>query len=364
MAGRVSALGFGAESLAKAIGQIAGGYLGDAAALTDDVAAGVEGDAFARALLDWIGDSSSISPESIYLESSTDLAVETAIALARRRNPNLTYRIITAVGSDHGRTGVCRTASGRPELHDGYGPMMAGFAHVPVGDIDALRAVVDEQTCGILFSPIDLGNAARPLPASYLESVREICDALDLALIIDESRLGFGAAGRPLNLAAVSEVQADAVILGGGLFAGLPGGVVVASERVAGERKCDTHRFPLLAAVATATLEQLTDHFDSVSAETATSLAESVREVVSGFEFAGEVHDVGMTIGMQTDISPDEMVAAAGELGLRWESAGESGLKLQLPPVLSDSDRELLLTRIRSAMEAIERATAQMSIGT
>ena len=34
-----------------------------------------------------------------------------------------------ALGSDHGRTGMTRTASGQPELHQGLGPMMAGFSH-------------------------------------------------------------------------------------------------------------------------------------------------------------------------------------------------------------------------------------------
>ena len=67
--------------------------------------------------------------------------------------------------------------------------MMAGFAHVPVGDLDALHAAIDEQTACILLSPVDLLGAARPIDAGYLEGVRELCDEHEILLVIDETQL-------------------------------------------------------------------------------------------------------------------------------------------------------------------------------
>ncbi len=217
MAGRSSVFGFGFDPLTDAIQIAAQGYLGDAAALLDHPTDG--DDLLLRQFQELFTDSGGVSAESIFVCSSADMAVEAAIALARGWKSHSAYRTITLVGSDHGRSGVCRTAGGRPELHEGYGPMMAGFSHVPAGDIDALRATIDEQTACILLSPIDLQNSAQSLDADYLIAVRELCDEFEILLIFDESRLCFASSGKPLAFSSIAEIQADAVILSGGLFA-------------------------------------------------------------------------------------------------------------------------------------------------
>ena len=85
--------------------------------------------------------------------------------------------------------------AGLPELHEGLGPMMAGFSHLPVGDLDALRAAMDEQTAGVLLSPIDLGNGAVACEPEYLAGVRAVCNERGVLLVIDETQLVFGATG-------------------------------------------------------------------------------------------------------------------------------------------------------------------------
>ncbi len=361
LAGRSSVFGFGFHPVIEAIQKAAQQYLGDAAELIDHADGG--DDLILRQLQELLGDSQAISTDSLYLTSSADLAVETAVELARKRKPDVAYRMITAVGSDHGRSGVCRIASGRPELHEGYGPMMAGFAHVPTGDIDALRATIDEQTCGVMLSPIDFGDAARPLTADYLLAVREACDESDLVLIFDESRIGFGTSASPLAFAAIADIHADAVILGGGLFGGLPGGAVIASTRLTGSAVMDTSRFPLLAAAASATLGQIIGQRLLAAADDHSRLVvTAVAELVGGFDFVRELHDFGTTIGIEMDIESAELVAAAAKCGLRLESAGEAAVRLQLPLVLSEEDRDRMLDRLRQSLEAIELATAEIGV--
>ena len=62
------------------------------------------------------------------------------------------------------------------------------------------------------------------------------------------------------------------------------------------------------------------------------------------------------------DIESSELVATAAKRGLRIEPAGEAAVQMQLPLVLTESDHAILLTRIRESMEAIERATADVSV--
>ena len=273
MAGRASVFGFGFEPITEAIQAVAESYLGDASALVDDPAG--DEDLLCGKLLELLGDSPAIAADSISLCSSADMAVETAIGFARRFRPEKSFRTIALLGSDHGRSGVCRTASGRPELQQGYGPMMAGFAHVSVGDLDAMRATIDEQTACILLSPVDLRNAARPLDADYLIGVRELCNEHEILLVVDETRLAFGSSGQPLAFSAIANVHADVVVLASGLFAGLAGGIVLASQKVTGDQVLDTHRYPLLSAVASETLSSM--HKQNLPASASDSMRDFAR---------------------------------------------------------------------------------------
>lgn len=362
MAGRASVFGFGFEPITEVIQAAAETYLGDASAFVDEP---TNREApLSTALLELLGDSPFISPAGgISLHASADMAVEAAIGLARQFRPEKSFRTIALVGSDHGRTGMCRTASGRPDLHAGYGPMMAGFAHVPAGDLDAIRAVIDEQTACILLAPVDMRDAARPLDAEYLIGVRELCDQHEILLVVDETQLAFGSSGRPLAFSAIAEVHADVVALSSGLFAGLAGGIVLASQQVTGEPMYQTERHPLLAAVACETISSMQQQSLPVAAaDSMRDFAVNLAEQLSGFEFIRDVNVLGMSVGIESDIESADIVATAACRGLRIEAAGDTAIRMQPPLVLNQSDRTILLAKLCETMEAIERETADLSI--
>src|SRR5690606_33869579 len=81
-------------------------------------------------------------------------------------------RIITLLGSIHGDTLACRSASGRiaDQLHGG--PLMAGFRHIAPGDVRALSKAVDETTAAVLLAPVDWSRGGEPFDADYLLEVR------------------------------------------------------------------------------------------------------------------------------------------------------------------------------------------------
>ncbi len=360
LAGRSCLMGFGCRPIIEAVRSAADRYLGDAAALRDQPAGG--DDQLLQQFQEVLRDSDAVAAESIFVSSSADMAAEVSIDLARTWKSDTAYRTITLVGSDHGRTGTCRTASGRPCLHDGYGPMMAGFTHVPAGDIDAMRGSVDQQTACILLSPIDLADSCRQLTAEYLAEVRTLCDDHDLALIFDESRIAFGSSGKPFAFSAIADICADAVILSAGLFAGLPGGIVLASEKLTNQPVIDTAVYPMQLSVASATLDAMTAGGLPESADEAMrQFAVALAEAVGGFEFVRDVHVLGTTIGIETDIGSEEVVAAARVHAVRLEAAGETAVRLQLPLTITDDDRSELLSRLGQLMQRVERQAAEMS---
>ena len=135
------------------------------------------------------------------------------------------------------------------------------------------------------------------------------------------------------------EVQADAVVIAGGLFGGLPGGIVVASEKLTRQRVVDTATFPMHVAVASATLGELIQREQTSDDEAMHKFAVSLAELSEGFEFVRDLHVLGATIGIETDIESSELVSAAGMHGIRVEAAGETGIRFQLPLWIGDDDQ-------------------------
>jgi len=366
VAGRACVLGFGNDKITEAIRQTASRYLGDACDLAfcegvtrenaDDHPSLLES---IQSLLETSEESSAFQPESVALYPSADEAIEAMISIARTRSDDSRYRTITLARSDHGRTGMCRSASGRPELQSKFGPMMAGFDHVEPGDVASLKSAIDESTAAILLSPIDFADAAKAIDGDYLLEVRQLCDEHDLMLLIDESRLCFGASGWPVTFQSIANIAADAVVLASGLFGGLPGGMLLASSRFTMDAPSGVNRYPLQANVAAATLSALNEHWSTVSAkEEAAALAVAIAEKVAQYEFIRDINASGMTIGIETDLPAESLVDAAAKNRLRLVPAGETSVKLQLPVLIEPSDRDALLDRLAETMNTMEQSHA------
>jgi len=361
MAGRSSVFGFGCTPIRESLVSSLSDYLGEGSRFADVEDGGDS--ALSRKLQRVFDGASCVSVESMAILPSPDLAVEYALQLTRRFRSEKAFRTIALTGSDHGRTGMCRTASGQSQLHEGLGPMMAGFSHLPVGDLDALRAAMDEQTAGVLLSPIDLGSGAVACEAEYLAGVRAACNERGVLLIMDETQLVFGATGNQFSFSAIAEIQADIVITSAGLFAGLSGGLVLASHHASTQVVRDLEQYPLLAAALMATLDEMEVHGlpDRVH-NSAQELAVLIAEQLSGFEFVRDMRVSGMTIGIECDVNSVDVVAAAAANGLRVEAAGDTAILMQPPLLISGEDRQLLLKRLNETMEAIERETAELTL--
>jgi acetylornithine/succinyldiaminopimelate/putrescine aminotransferase len=91
-------------------------------------------------------------------------------------------------------------------------------------------------------------------------------------------------------------------------------------------------------------------------------VVKDLAELLSGFEFVRDLHVLGMSIGIASDIESADLVRTARRRGLRIEAAGDTGVCLQLPLVVSDEDKLALLGRLGETLKAIERETADLSI--
>jgi predicted acetylornithine/succinylornithine family transaminase len=162
-------------------------------------------------------------------------ANEGALKLARlwgKKHLGGAWRVITMQGSFHGRTLATLSATGQDKVKKGYEPLVPEFVHVPFGDLQALEAAWDDNTCAVMLEPI-LGEGGVVVPPEgYLAGVERLCRQRGAMLILDEIQTGLGRTGR-LLAHEHEDVTPDVVTLAKSLANGLPAGAVLAGQRAA-----------------------------------------------------------------------------------------------------------------------------------
>ncbi|MFP5367877.1 MAG: aminotransferase class III-fold pyridoxal phosphate-dependent enzyme, partial [Actinomycetes bacterium] len=53
-----------------------------------------------------------------------------------------------------------------------FEPLPGGVVHIPFGDVEALKAAVDETVAAVFLEPIQGEAGVRPLPPGYLRAAR------------------------------------------------------------------------------------------------------------------------------------------------------------------------------------------------
>ena len=84
------------------------------------------------------------------------------------------HRLITFEGAFHGRTLATLAAGGQKKYLEGFGPVVAGFDQVPLGDVDAVQAMIGPETAAILIEPIQGEGGVRVVPTPFLRALRDL----------------------------------------------------------------------------------------------------------------------------------------------------------------------------------------------
>jgi acetylornithine/N-succinyldiaminopimelate aminotransferase len=149
-------------------------------------------------------------------------ANEGAVKLARKwgsRHRDGAHEIVAMNHGFHGRTLAMMSASGKSEWDGLFEPRVPGFTHVPLNDIDALRAAITDRTVAVMLEPTQGEAGVFEAADDYLVAVRELTAERRILLILDEVQTGIGRTGTMFGFEH-SGVQADIVTLGKGIAAG------------------------------------------------------------------------------------------------------------------------------------------------
>ena len=300
--------------------------------------------------------------DKVFFCNSGAEANEAAIKIARKHffdqgSPRRT--VITATNSFHGRLLSTLTATGQDKVKIGFDPLPAGFVHVPLNDIEALKATINDQTAAVLLEPLQGEGGVNLASPEYLRAVRKLCDDEGILLMLDEVQTGIGRTGKMFAFEHAGIVP-DVLTLAKGLGGGVPIGALLATERVATAFGAGAHGStfggnPLSCAAALAVLgtieqEGLLANVNEQSAR----LKAGLQGLVEKFPMAEAVRGNGLLLGLACSSAVAPVIESCKLKGLLVLPAGPNVVRMLPALNIKTGEVEQALEILEAAFDAVE----------
>jgi ornithine--oxo-acid transaminase len=293
-------------------------------------------------------------------------AVETAIKAARKWAstkkgvPEGKAEILVFEQNFHGRTTTIVGFSSEEQYRRGFGPFTPGFRLLPYGDAEAVARAIGPHTAAVLVEPIQ-GEAGIVLPPEgYLARLREITEAENVLLMVDEIQSGLGRTGKMFAYEHEG-IRPDVVIVGKALSGGAyPVSAILADDEVMsvfspGDHGSTYGGNPLAAAVARAALAALVDEgMVESSARLGKKMLDRLRALSS--PHVAEVRGRGLWIGIVLHPSAGgarRFCEALKEEGLLCKETHENVIRIAPPLVITEAEIEWALERISRVLTTL-----------
>jgi len=251
-------------------------------------------------------------------------AVETAVKLARKWSYEVkgisenAAKIIVCENNFHGRTTTIVSFSNDPDANENYGPFTPGFIKIPYNDLNALEAVLKDDSQNIaafLAEPIQ-GEAGVYVPdEGFLKGASELCKKYNVLFIADEVQTGIARTGK-LIACHHEDVQPDILILGKALSGGMyPVSAVLANDEIMNVIKPGQHGStfggnPIACAVAVAALDVVEEEKLSERAEKLGQLFRSeIEKLIQKTDLITKVRGKGLLNAILINDTPDSKTA-------------------------------------------------------
>jgi predicted acetylornithine/succinylornithine family transaminase len=294
------------------------------------------------------------------LHTSIQLGGQSPFVPQTPQKGTVPYKIITFRGGFHGRTYGATSATAQPKYHEGIGPLLAGFLYAPFGDLDAVRKLIDDETCAILIEPVQGEGGIRIPPEGFLEGLRQLADERRLLLIFDEVQCGCGRTGKWFAYQHTG-VKPDIMTLAKSLCGGIAGAAMLASAEVAASLRPGIHAAtfggnPVAARAGIATIETIEDEG---LLERAAQLGERFRQrlapLVDQLPIVQELRVRGLMIGVQLSIDGAPIVERCIERGLLINCTQQTVLRLLPAMTLRDDQLDEGCEILREVLREVSR---------
>ena len=301
--------------------------------------------------------------DRVFFGNSGAEALECAIKTARRyhyvNGAPERYRIITFAGAFHGRTLATLAAAGQEKYLEGYGPRVDGFDQVELGDLEAVKAAITDETAGILLEPIQGEGGIVEPPSGFLRELRKLCDEHGILLVFDEVQTGFGRTG-DMFAYKWSGIEPDILAAAKGIGGGFPLGACLATNEASAGMTPSTHATTyggnlLAMAAGNAVLDIiLQDGFFEDVQRRSLIFKQGLASVVDRFpDVFSEVRGKGFLLGLKCVLPNMDVNSALRDANLLTVPAGDNVIRLLPPLVVSEEEMSQAIERIENAAAAL-----------
>lgn len=297
--------------------------------------------------------------DNVFFGNSGAEANEAAIKIARRYGHSRNIdkpAIIVMENSFHGRTLATLSATGNRATQAGFEPLVSGFIRAPFNNLEAVQQILrnNSDVVAILVEPIQGEGGIHVPDNSYLEGLRELCNAHDLLLMLDEVQTGNGRTGRYFAYQH-TQIMPDVVTTAKGLGNGFPIGACLARGKAAEIFGPGTHGTtyggnPLACATALAVVDTIEkDNLCQHAASLGQYILDSFHIQLADKPYIKEIRGKGLMIGIELTDAGTELAVLAKVKGVLLNITGGGRVVRLLPPlIMNQSEADLLVNTVSS----------------
>jgi acetylornithine aminotransferase/acetylornithine/N-succinyldiaminopimelate aminotransferase len=286
--------------------------------------------------------------DRVFFANSGAEANEGAIKLAKiyfyKKGMPQKYEILTLKKSFHGRTLTTVAATGQEKYQKPYAPLVPGFKHVALNNLEELKSAVTESTCAIMLEPIQGESGVNPADIEFMKGIRKLCDDKGILLIFDEIQTGLGRTGKLFGYEQYG-VEPDIFTLAKALGGGVPIGAVCAKEFAAkafepGDHGSTFGGNALACAAGVAVLNTIVNEgLADNSEKMGRYFMEQLKKLSEKYSIISEVRGMGLMVGIQ--LSADKAVEIKNKCfdkGYLVGNVGNSILRVLPPLIITKQD--------------------------
>ena len=293
--------------------------------------------------------------DRVFFSNSGAEANEAALKIARKYGNDRGIengKVIVMENSFHGRTLLTLSATGNEKVHAGFAPLVDSFIRVPFNDLEAIRAhSANPQVVAILVEPVQ-GEGGVFIPADdYLTQIRQICDANEWLMMIDEVQTGVGRTGKWFAHQHANIVP-DVMSLAKALGNGFPIGACLAKGKAAevfapGNHGTTFGGNPLACATGLAVINTLEkSNLIEQAAINGAVIVQRFKEAFANIPGVKEVRGKGYMIGIQLDRPCGDLVKMALEKHLLINVTRGDTIRLLPPLIMNDEQTNELVEKL------------------
>ena len=277
----------------------------------------------------------------VHLNNSGAESVEAAIKFARKFSGK--KGMVAMKGSYHGKSMGALSLTFNPKYRESFQPLVEKVSFSSYGNIDELRATVDNDTAFVILEPIQ-GESGIHVPSdSFLQDVRKLCDENKILLIFDEIQSGLGRTGS-MWAADHWKTVPDIMCVAKGIAGGVPMGVTLVRPDILSVMKKGEHSStfggnPLSCAAGTATIQALTqDGLIENAKNMGLKFRLGLDELKDKHRIIREVRGKGLMIGVELKFEVKDILMEGIKNGLLLLYSGRNILRFLPPLVISEED--------------------------